>query len=323
MSTNQNTQQPEEIDLGYLFKKVNDFIKSVFRSFFLVLAFFKKYFIIVILLIIVGFAYGYYKDSTAEKTYNNELIVIPNFESVDYLYDKVKAVNQKISAGDTIYMKQILGANFKRLKNIKIEPIVDLYNFLSKSRANIDIFSILSEKQDFTDYVEEFANSKYYKYHRMSVSIESNDSSEKVVSDLIKFLNDNDHFSAYEKIFKETKDFEIKEYYKILTQIDTLIKASATFNSAPSSIEVVTNNDQHELIDKKRQVLANLVILKTAQLDYTKPIKLINADYNLTNERFLSFSNKVRYPVLLVFLFSAFFFFLHLIKNLRRYANSE
>jgi hypothetical protein len=313
----------EEIDLGYLFKKTNNFVKSVFRSFFLVLAFFKKYFIIVLVLIILGFVYGFYKDTIALKTYNNELIVIPNFESVDYLYDKVEAINLKIKAGDTIYMQHILDTNFNKLGTIKIEPIIDFYNFISKSRENIDIFRIVSEKQDFKDYMEEFANSKYYKYHRMSVSIEGAKSSEKIVDDLMTFLNDNEHFSAYQKIFNETKDREISEFYKMITQIDTLIYASATSKNTPASVEVVTNNDQHFLLDRKRQVLEDLVKLKMEQLDYTEPIKLVNADYNLTNERFLNFSNKVKYPIYLVFLFSAFFFILYMIKNLKRYANSE
>ena len=313
----------EEIDLGYLFKKTNDFFKGVIRSFFKVLDFFKKYFIIVIALIIIGFAYGYYKDSTAVETYNNELIVIPNFESVDYLYDKVEAINLKINAGDTLYMQKVLGTNFRKLRGIKIEPVVDLYNFISESREHIDIFRIISDKQDFKDYIEEFANSKYYKYHKMSVAISGDDVSEKVIDDLFQFLNTNDHLVAYKEIYQETKEFEIKEYYNMVAQIDSLIKASATSKSRPSSVEVVTNNDQHFLIDKKMDLLEDIVKLKMEKMDYTESIKIVNAEYNLKNERFLNFSNKVKYPIYLVLLFSGFFFILYLLRTLKRYAYSN
>src|SRR5690554_5483040 len=98
--TQQNSS--EEIDLGYLFKKSNHFFKSIVRALFQVIEFFKRYWIIIFTLIIVGLGIGYYKDLKVEKSYYNELIVIPNFESVDYLYDKVEAINLKMSAGDSI-----------------------------------------------------------------------------------------------------------------------------------------------------------------------------------------------------------------------------
>ena len=68
--------------MGYLLKKSNDFLKSIVRGFFMIVAFFRKFFIAIIILIIVGFIYGYYKDSNLTKSYNNEIIIIPNFETV-------------------------------------------------------------------------------------------------------------------------------------------------------------------------------------------------------------------------------------------------
>ena len=313
----------EEIDLGYLFKKSNDFFKSVIRSFFLVLEFFKKYLIIVLVLLIVGFGIGYYKDSKAVKTYNNELIVIPNFESVDYLYDKLEAINLKIRAGDTVFMQKVLDTNFRSLRGIKIEPVVDLYSFISKSRENIDIFRIVSDKQNFNEYIEEFANSKYYKYHKMSVAINGDKASEKIIDDLIEFLNNNEHLIEYKKIYQEAKEVEIKEYQNMVAQVDSLIKANASSKNTPSSVEVVTNNDQHFLFDRKMTFLKDIVKLKMEQLDYSEPIKLVNADYNLTKDRFLNFSNKVKYPIFLLLLFSGFFFALYLLRKLKSYANSN
>ena len=103
----QQQHSSEEVDLGYLFKSIGGFFKKILRTLFLILDFFKKYFIIIIILLIIGFAYGYYKDYNAIKTYDNEVIVIPNFESVDYLYDKVEAINKKIASGDTIYLQNV------------------------------------------------------------------------------------------------------------------------------------------------------------------------------------------------------------------------
>src|SRR5690606_20461322 len=132
----------EEIDLGYLFKKMNDLFKKSIKLLFEVIAFFLKYKFIVIALIVIGFAYGYYKDSHSKKLYLNQGIVIPNYESVDYLYDKVAVINEKILIGDTLYLKNLLGANYLNLIKINVEPIADIYNFSTKSREHVDVLRI-------------------------------------------------------------------------------------------------------------------------------------------------------------------------------------
>lgn len=313
----------EEIDLGYLFKKSNDFFKSLVRAFFKILYFFKRYFIIVIVLLIIGFGYGYYKDSKDLITYNNEVIVIPNFESVDYLYDKIEAINSKISSRDTLFLKQVLDTNFKKLKNIKIEPIVDIYNFVSKSNRNFDVLRLIAEKQDFSEYIKDISTSKYYKYHRMDISILGEDSSEKVVADLFSFLNKNEHFKEYQKVYVENKKFEIQEYYKMVSQIDSLLTANSLINNGASNVSINNSTNLYSLIEKKKELLEELVVLRTQEIDFTTPIKTVNADYNLKMKKFLYLSNKIKYPLILVLGFSLVFFILYLFKSLKGYAHSR
>ncbi len=313
----------EEIDLGYLFGKLNSLLKGFVRGLFSILEFFKKYYIVVIVLVLVGFAYGYYKDSVAVKSYTNELLVIPNFESVDYLYDKVDAINLKIAAGDSIYLKHILDTNFRKIKSIEVEPVTDVYNFISKSRENIDIFRIIAEKQDFSDYLEDVAISKYFKYHRLKISVQGKKSSEKIVNDFITFLNENEHFNEYKKAFAETKDFEIKEHYNMVTQLDSLIKTSTSISKSNTSVAVSNNSDQHYLIERKRLILEDIYSLKMEQIDYANPIKVVNADYNLEIKQFLAISNKIKYPIYLLMLFFLTFLIFNLFKNLKKYANSN
>ncbi len=139
----------EEVDLGYLLKKSNDIFKGFARAILKIIDFFKKHFIILIVIILIGFGFGLYKDYNEVKSYNNELIVIPNFGSVDYLYDKVEALNSKIASKDTIYLKQILGANYSKLNLIEIEPIVDLYNFISEISSKYRYFENYFTKSGF------------------------------------------------------------------------------------------------------------------------------------------------------------------------------
>ncbi|KJJ38656.1 hypothetical protein [Aequorivita vladivostokensis] len=313
----------EEVDLGYLLKKSNDFLKSIVRGFFMIVAFFRKFFIAIIILIIVGFIYGYYKDSNLTKSYNNEIIIIPNFETVDYLYDKVEAINNKISAGDTILLKNVLDTNYRKINSIKLEPIVDIYNFVSKSYRNYDVLRLIAEKQDFSEYIADLSTSKYYKYHRMQVSISGKESSEIIVNDLLSYLNSNEHFREYQKIYIENNQFKIKEYYGMISQIDSLLKANSTLNTSASNISINNSTDLFNLIDRKKQLLEDLVKIETESIDFELPIKKVSSDYNLEIHRFFSISNKFKYPLLLIIFFSIIFLFVNIIKRLKIYSNRE
>lgn len=313
----------EEVDLGYLLKKSNDFLKGIAKGIFKILDFFLKHIIWIIILIIIGIGIGFYKDYTTTKGYDNQVIVIPNFESVDYLYSKIEAINSKTSVGDTIFLKNIFGENRGKMGIIEIEPIVDVYNFISKSRENIDILRILAQNQDFSEYIEDISTSKYYKYHRINIPIEGSENSEKIINDLFNYLNENEHFKNYQQIFNETKVYDIHEHYKMIAQVDSLVKSTYEMYGNNSNVSVNNNSDQHYLIERKRLLIEDLYQLKIEQKDYTSPIKVVNVDYNLEPKKILNVSNKVKYPIYFLFLYSLVFFIIYLYKSLRRFAESE
>lgn len=312
----------EEIDLGFVLKKFNAFFKKTIVLFFEVIAFFLKFKIIVIALIVIGVAYGYYKDKTSKRVFYNEAIVIPNFESVDYMYDKVNALNQKIEAKDTVFLKTFFGTNYRSLRKIELEPIVDIYNFVSKSRENIDIFRIFVQSQDLQEYMEEFSNSKYYKYHKLSVRTSGENSSQHVIPSLMTYMNDNEHYNEYAAIYKENIQQQVREHEKMLKQIDTLIHSiSNSFQTASAQgVNIVESSNLHFLLERKRDLLDEKLAVQMQLVDYDATVKLVNVDYNLEKEPFLP--AKAKYPIYLILLFSAIFFIMYIFKKLKEIAES-
>lgn len=314
----EHKNQSEEIDLSLLTKKLNNALKKSIILIFGALGVFIKYKIIVAILVIIGFAYGFYKDKTTQKIFYNKVIVIPNFGSVDYLYDKVEVLNAKVAARDSIYLKPIFGSNYGKLRKIEIEPIVDVYNFASQSRENLDIFRILFQNQELSEFVKDMTTSKYYKHHNLNFSISGTDSSEKIVNDILKYFNENEHYNLYKKVIRENTDFLLKENFKMIGQIDSILQSAAYISKSKelaSSFSINDNGDLGALIYRKELILNDRVSLIQENIDQFEIIKTVSANYNLMPTDTFIISNKIKYPLLLILLFSVFFFMRYAYKK--------
>lgn len=300
-------QSSDEIDLRYLYRRTKSGIRGLNRSIFRIINFYIRFWIVILLLIILGVGYGMYKDSKKSEVYLNKLLVIPNVENANYLYEKIEAINNKIKSNDSIFLNQVFGQEFKEVKRIKVDPVVDIYGFITNNTDNLDVLRIFAQNKDLKDYAENLITSKNYKYHIIEIYIESKNP-EEIIDNLMSTFNSNPHFREYFKMFQEMKKFEIAENEKMITQLDTLIAAAAS-NLRNTSNGVVVNNSTnlHYLVTTKEEIIQNLYLQKMNLLDYTEPIKVANVDYNLQVKNIFSISNKVKYPLILVLLFSLFY----------------
>lgn len=321
----ENKSNSEEINLEHLLDKTGEFIKRIVKLFFLIISFFQKYIIVSIILIIVGVAYGFYKDKKSKKLYVNEVIVIPNFESVDYLYSKVDFFNSKINIKDTLFLKTVLDTNYINIKKIEIEPIVDVYNFASQSKENFDIFRILFVNQELSEFVKDMTTSKYYKYHKLKFYIFGTEGSELIVGDLINFFNDNPHYQKYKDVLSENTDFLIIENSKMIAQVDSLIAASISFSKVQLPNQSVNINDWSDfsnLILRKDNLLNNREALLKVKEDQVKIIKEISVNYNFEDESTSKLPRALIYPMRLLLLFSFTFFAINSFRKLKKYSNN-
>ena len=105
MSTEPN-QSNQEIDLGHVYRKVIGKMSKANDSFFDTLLYLKRHLVTVVVLVLVGATLGFFLDRSS-KSYLHKMIVSPNFRSVDYLYEEVEHLNEKIREGDTLFLKSI------------------------------------------------------------------------------------------------------------------------------------------------------------------------------------------------------------------------
>ena len=310
----------EEVDFNYLMRKFSNFFKKCIRAVFMVLNFFIKYWIVTLLLFLIGLGYGYYKDSKSKKVFVNQGIVIPNFESVDYLYNTIDELNKRISSGDSIFLSQALGENYTALSYVEIEPIPDIYNMMTKSREQIDVFRILYQNQELDKFAENIATSKYFKFHKIKFTIKGENRSKEIIDNIFAFWNNNPHFKDYGKIYAKNAEFQVAEYNKMIAQVDSVIQAISRSSMASiTGVSISDNSNLHLLLEQKEEMLNGLLQAEIRLNDYTAPVKMVHMDYDVEEGRI---SNMFKYPILLLFLFALIFFVRFLFLRMKRIAES-
>lgn len=311
MSTN---SQDQEIDLGQLFKQIKNVYQSILNKIFDVFLFIKRNFVILVILMVIGFAIGLFLDKTS-KSYNHEIIVSPNFGSVDYLYSKIALLDAKKKDSDTLFFKNLGFSKVDQLGKIEIEPIIDVYKFVDKKPDNFDLIKLMAEDGDLEKIVENEITSKNYPFHKIKFSTDENTSRENTINPLLKFLNDSEYFTKIQKQYIENEQLKMKANDSIIKQIDNLLigfTKSVTNGSRTDKMVYISDNNQlNEIINTKNGLVGEQGLIKIALLNNDYIIKEISTTINSLNTKGLNGKRKLLLPILLIFLFVG----INVIKN--------
>ncbi len=129
----------------------------------------KKILFFLVLLFILGAVGGFFYNKLAEK-YDSNIIVTPNFDTVDYLNEKIVLLNSKIQQNDTVFLNKVGLNKSSKITGIKITPITNLYKFLNEEDNYYEIFKTLAENNDAKKVAEDPETSKYFKNHLITIN---------------------------------------------------------------------------------------------------------------------------------------------------------
>ncbi|KRD11359.1 hypothetical protein ASE21_06525 [Flavobacterium sp. Root901] len=319
MSTNvpqHNTDQ--EIDIFQLSKSIGNFFDRINAVIFRSIQFFIRNWIIVLILIILGFGLGWYLDSS-KKSFQNQVIVTPNFGSVDYLYSKIDLIESKIASGDTLFLKNVVGIRHpKTIKKIQIKPIADVYKFIEDKEQNFELIKLMSEVGEVNKVLEDNVTSKNYTFH--TISFVSNTATEEkdIVEPLLKYLNSSGYFNALQKIGYKNMEQQIVQNDTIISQIDQVLNGfSNTVKNSVKNDKLVYYNENtqlNDLIKTKQYLIVDQGKNRLKLMNYDKAIKEINATLNINNTKITNGNFKLLLPLFFLFVFVL----VHLFKKFYR-----
>lgn len=250
MNNSPQNNDSQEIDLSQISRKIGGFFDGIIFNIFRIIFFLKRNIVLVGILLVIGVALGYFMDKKL-KSYDNQIMVMPNFESTDYLYSKVALLNSKIKEGDTVFLKSIVGVkNPKKIGLIEINPITDVYKFIKDKDINFEMIKLMAEDGDIKKIIQENTTSKNYPFHLITFSTSEATSFDKTVNPILNYLNQSDYYAKIQKEYLNNVRIKMIENDSIITQINGFLNSfSNTVNASQKSDKLVYYNENSQLND--------------------------------------------------------------------------
>ena len=314
-ATPQKNKEDQEIDLSILTNKISDFYEGILSWIFSWIQFAKRNIIYIVGLCVLGCGLGIYLDAN-NKAYRNEIIVAPNFGSVNYMYAKIDLLSSKLSENDTTFFKSIGIKNPKKISQIKIEPVVDIYGLVNNNTAiassatntqNFELLKLLAEDGDLKKVITEDLTNKQYARHIININTNGIISDEEVTDPILKYLNQNDYFEKVRRTEVENIQIKMKKNEELNVELDDLIgKLSLALNNNTKNNNLVYYNENTPLtglLEKKVNLVNELAGDKLRLLNLDLVIKKTSSVLNIKNLKGINGKMKLILPFLFILLF--------------------
>lgn len=274
----------DEIDLGQLFQLIGRGFNTIFRFFLRVFLYLKKNIAILAALVIIGLAIGYGLNQIISKKLKTEVIVKPQMESKNFLYDVIDEVQSNIEAKDTLFFESIgidkidfdgLEVSISRVVEVGTSEMDMQYLELLQSFENTDAIA---------DIVRAELQNKSSFNHRITFFYKNAELGNDFANKIMAYINSNQYFEGLIEIYRVNASSRIKENQDLLKQVDEIITNYATKMGKESTRadngKIVLDNQETVnitgLFNLKNEIIRDIESKKIELQERTESIKVIN-----------------------------------------------
>ncbi len=305
MSTNvPRNPDDQEIDMTMVSQKFKGFVQSVNDLVFDSIQFLLRNKIYLIILVALGVGLGFYLDRT-NKTYDHQIVVMPNFGSSDYLYAKVDLINAKIKERDTLFLSRIGIKNPAKFTKIEIKPIIDVYQFITMSNErNFELLKLMAEDSDIKKIIEERPTSKNYRFHLVEFKTKNYTTKAQTVEPLLNFLNNSQYFSQVQREAVNNIKVKMQANETIIAQIDGFLNGIANGGAKGDKLVYYNENSPlNDLIETKERIVRELGDQRINLITTQKIVRDVSQVLNIENSESVNGKLKFVLPLLLIAMF--------------------
>ncbi|SFR57969.1 MULTISPECIES: hypothetical protein [Maribacter] len=306
----------DEIDLGQLFQLIGNGFNAIFNWFLRVFLYLKRNLLLLIVLVVIGLAIGYGLNQIISEKYKSEVIVKPQLESKNYLYDVVNEIQSNIQAKDTLFFNTI-GIDDVDFTGLKIE--IGRVAEASNSESDLKYLELLQSFENtdaIADIVREELQNKSSFNHRITFYYNNAAFGKEFAKKVLDYINSNSYFNGLLKIYRNNAQNRIEQDEKLLKQVDEIIVnytnglVKKGNNTATDKI-ILDNQEQVNIADifeYKTGLIRDIETKKLELEERTVPVSVINLGETQVEHKSFFGKSIVLIPILLVlgfFIFSA------------------
>lgn len=339
----------DEIDLGQLFqligrsfRKLFDFISSIFKGIFhlfiLFLLFLQKNFIVLATAIVFGVVAGFLLDTLLPQRYISKMVVEPNFNSAQQLYNNINFYSDLAKSEDSTTLSKALRIEVSEAASIK-EVFVDSYSDENQKIRLFDKFireldTTTVKALDYESYLKNF-NSLDARFHQISIISTDFSVAKKTQSAIIASIAANDYFRLQKNINDINIRLQDSIYKRQLTEIDSLqelykmvLVKEAEKPMQGTNINLAENGESQNkelALIQEREVLKNRLVNLNEEKANKSSILNVISDFPDQGVKLRGFWNRFLYliPFALLVIAVLILLFIELNKYLVEYRNSQ
>lgn len=315
MASNQSpsTQNnSDEIDLGQLFQLIGRGFNAIFRWFLRVFLYLKKNILLLIGLVVIGLAIGYGLNQIISKKYKTEVIVKPQIESKNYLYDVVAEIQSNIKSKDTMFFKSIgiEDIDFNGL-DIEISRVAEVGN----SESDLQYLELLQSFENtdaIADIVRAELQNKSSFNHRITFYFKNAAFGKMFSEKILEYINTNNYFNRLLEVYRDNATARIEEDEKLLIQVDKIIEnytnGLASKGNSSSSDKIILDNQEQvniaDIFEYKTGLIRDIESKKLELEEHIEPVSIINLGQPQVEQKSFFGKSIVLIPIIFI---SAFF----------------
>ena len=307
-----NTPSNDEIDLGQLFQMIGKGFNRIFKSFLSVFLYFKRNTIILSALIIVGALIGFGLNQVTSQKLKTEVIVKPQMDSKNYLYDVVAEIQANIKAKDTVFFSN-MGIDIDDFSGLEIEisPVNENRESSESEIKYLELLQSFENTEAIADIVRAELQNKSSFNHRITFFYLDTKVGQQFAKGVMAHINTNEYFDDLIAVYRDNATSRIEENKQLLKQVDEIItnyaKKIAENDGMAGNDRIVLDNQETVNITGLFGIKNSLIKdIETKNLELeqrTDPINIINFGKTQKIIKPLFKKNIILFPLLLIGLF--------------------
>ncbi len=270
----------EDADLGQLFKLIGNafnrffnFLATIFKGLFnlllVFLLFLQKHFVKFVITGVLGLGLGFYLDYKEGELYQSSMVVEPNFNSVQQLYNNINFYNELADDKDSTALSGALGISIKEAATIK-EVYVESYSDENQKIKLFDDFIRQLDTNtiktiDYKSYLKNF-NSFNARFHKITFISNNSNVAKKTQNKIVSSISSNDYFELQKRVSDINIQLKDSIYNRQSEEIDSLqsLYRKVLLETAKNANTSTNINlaDKEGSNDKELQLILQIDILK-------------------------------------------------------------